>query len=471
VVFDVYAETLGVATTAVVLRGVYAEALQGAATLALLSEVYGEVLSWNPPPPATPGLHTVTVGGVDVSCLVDSVAIHHGRDDATGQPEASAVTIELTTDVAVDPFPAEVDVGAEVVVTTTSSTFPSVRFRGRVTDLLLGWEDAGPDTPDAGVGQIMAVGTLADLGRRVVGDTPWPTELDGARVARVMAAAGIILDPATSDPGTVDLLPRDVDSTAALSAAHDAATSAGGVLWATRGGEVRYADADHRRGMVSSLTLDACDVLVTPTWRRNLEGLVNEVSVGYGVAPEGGEQPRFVETNPTSVARWGRYGYTTTTELADLEDATTMGRLLLARNSEPVWIMAALPVDTAGLTTAQYDALLDLDVHALITLTGLPSLGTAPTTATLWVEGWRETLTYGGHEMELVVSGYCRSAPPPRWDDVDPTWTWDDGPGTTTWDAVACLGPPVDMGRWNDQPATLRWDQINPTVTWDTYGG
>ena len=81
------------------------------------------------------------------------------------------------------------------------------------------------------------------------------------------------------------------------------------------------------------------------------------------------------------------------------------------------------------------------------------------------------------HELELVVTGYCRTTPPPRWDDVDPRWIWGPAPGGTpgpvpadlTWDGAACLGPPVDRGRWNDQPATLRWETLDPAATWDTY--
>ena len=372
------------------------------------------------------GTHAVIVAGVELSCLVDAVSIVHGRDDTGSQPQASSATIDITV-TPEDPLPAGVDVGASLVVTTTTPGGVSTRFVGLITDVALGWDDAGEDTPDAGVGQLVAVGPLGDLGRRVVGDVPWPLELDGARVSRVMAAAGVTLDPLTSDPGTVKILPRDVDATAALEAAHAAAVDASGVLWQTRAGEIRYADSSHRRGIPSTLTLDACDLLVTPTWRRNLEGLVNRVSIAYGLAPEGGEQPVFDEESPDSINRWGRYGYSTTTTLAELVDAESVGRLLLARNGSPVWVMAALPVDVTGLDAARYDALLGLDVHSLVSLTGLPSLGTAPTSSALWVEGYKETLTYGGHELELTVSGYCRTVPAPRWDDADPEWTWGGG--------------------------------------------
>jgi hypothetical protein len=66
------------------------------------------------------------------------------------------------------------------------------------------------------------------------------------------------------------------------------------------------------------------------------------------------------------------------------------------------------------------------------------------------------------------VSGYCRTVPPPRWDDLNPTWTWDTI-GTLTWDQATCIGPQPDRGRWADVPATLRWDQIPPATTWDTW--
>jgi hypothetical protein len=361
--------------------------------------------------------------GVDISCLVDTVTVNHGRDDSGSQPEASSASVDFTA-TPNDPLPAVVEIGGVITVTTTTPTVTSVRFSGRITDLALGWDDAGEDTPDNGVGKLTAVGILAELGRRVIGDVPWPQELDGARVSRVMSAAGITLDPAYSDPGTVQIIARDVDSQPALGVAQDAAASGGGIVWSTKAGEIRYADSMHRKGIQPALSLDSCDILITPTWRRTLEGLVNEVSIGYGAAPDGGEQPRYTATEPTSQGKFGRYGYSVTTALAALADAQAMGQLLLVRNSTPVWVMAALPVDVPSLTAAEYDALLGLEMHSLVTLTGLPAISSAPTTANLWVEGWKETLEYGRHDIELVVSGYCRTVPPPRWDDVDPAWIW-----------------------------------------------
>lgn len=403
----------------------------------------------------------------DISCLVDSISIHYGRDDTDEQPEAATATLDLSLDSADTDLPTGLEIGAELRVVTDTAATTSTRFVGRVTDINLGWEDEGENTPNALVVQVLAASRLADLGRRVVGDVPWAQELDGARVARIMANAGITLDPTYSDPGTVQILARDVDAQAALPLAQEAAKSAVGVVWETRDGQVRYADADHRRGAVAALSLDACDILVTPTWRRTTEGLINRVALAYGVAPAGGEQPQWITDAPSSIAAYGRYEYSASTVLAALADAQAMASLLLVRNSSPVWILSELPVDVAGLDEADTVALLSLEMHALLDLTGLPGAGNLPTSYAVWVEGWTETLAYGLHEMTLTVSGYCRTAPPPRWDDVDPAQTWDGS--VRTWDAWACVGPTPNRGRWADVPASTRWDTVDPAITWNTY--
>jgi hypothetical protein len=420
------------------------------------------------------GLHSVIVtppGGspIDVSCLVDDVTIRQGRDDTGSQPEAASATVNVSCDSDVTPWPGTVDVGTRVEVTTSLAGVTHTRFAGTVSDLSLGWESAGEDTPDRVVAQLVAVGPLADLGRRTVGDVPWPQQLDGARVALILANAGVTLDPEFSDPGTVQILARDVDSQTALDLAQEVASDAGGVLWATTAGEIRYADAVHRRGLTPSLTLDACDVLVTPTWRRTTEGMVNAVSIGYGVAPDGGDVPRYVAERADSIARWGEFGLTSTTQLAAAADAEALGNLLLTQNHDPVWVLGSLPVAVADLPSVETATLLGLEMHDLIAITGLPSAGTVPTSTSLWVEGWTETLAWGVHDLELVVSGYCRTSPPPRWNDVNPSTTWDTAQGT--WDDATCLGPLPNLGRWDDVPATLRWDQVPPETTWNTYTG
>lgn len=426
------------------------------------------------------GTHTVLVytdpaaptgTPVDVTAWVDEVSIVHGRSGATEQPEASAATL----DVSLDPWPVVVEIGVWIKVTTTVAGQTFARFLGRVTDIGQSWDEAAEDTPDRPAGTIVAVGALADFSRRVVGDEAWPQELDGNRVARVFALAGYSLDPAYSDPGVSEIVPRDVDRQPALDIAAGTANSAGGLIWATRDGEIRYADAEHRRNTVVALDLEASDVLAAPTWMRNLEGLVNEVTFTYGVPPldEAGNEgplPTYYAVRADSQAKYGRYEYATTVELATEADAVAAAELLLVQNSWPAWMLQELPLDVAGLTTAQTQTLLGLDVHGLIRVGGMPAAGNVPTSVAAWVEGWQERLAHGSHELTLAVSDYCRTAPPPRWNDLATSTTWDNIGAAVTWDSAACLGPPVNLGTWDTVPATLRWDQVPATVTWDTWG-
>ena len=209
-------------------------------------------------------------------------------------------------------------------------------------------------------------------------------------------------------------------------------------------------------------------MLMSPRWNRSRSGVVNDVAIAYGLAPEGGEQPVTTASSAPSIAKFGRVAYSVTTQLATLADASAMATLLTTRNAEPVWLLDGIGLDLSVLDPAKQAAVLGLDIHDLINVTGFPVGGPA-TSAALWVEGWTEDIAHGSHVIALAVSGYCRTSPPPRWDDVAPTRTWNTVPDTWTWDNVYCIGPSLSFGRWSDVPASFRWDQLAPTVTWDTW--
>src|SRR5262249_1184781 len=151
----------------------------------------------------------------------------------------------------------------------------------------------------------------------------------------------------------VEVLARDVDAQAALDLSQGVAESAGGLVWQTRTGDVRYADNLHRRRAVSALIIDTCQILVTPTWQRNTQGLINKVSLGYG-----GAEATAQDQNDQSITRYGTYSYSLTTELAALADAQAIAGLLVARNAKPVWTMADLPVAVKDLSDADTITLL-----------------------------------------------------------------------------------------------------------------
>lgn len=413
------------------------------------------------PDPTVPG----TV--VDISCLIDQVSIRHGREETTGQPEASTATLDLSLDSGEDALPS-MDIGSIIRVTTNIPGVSSVRFVGRITDFSVGWDEAGYDTPERLVSQIVATGELGELGRRVIGDVAdYPEELDGPRVTRILTEAGVT--PGPVDAGAVRVLQRFADDASpALELVHAVANSASGILWQSRSGAICYADSNHRRSANAALSLDACDLLVTPSWVRNVDGLANDVTISWGYPED--SQDDVIMTNAASKTRYGRYEFSATVDLVNLADAQALAQLLIIRNGYPVWTMQLLPVDVDGLSQARTQTLLSMDVHDLLELTGLPYAGAAPTSTAMWVEGWTETLAFGVHELSVNVSGYCRTSPPPRWDDMRSDVTWNTI-GTGTWDQTVCLGPPPPGGRWADVAATTRWDNLTPAQTWDTFTG
>ena len=395
----------------------------------------------------------VTVAGVAIECDVLHAVIRHGRDDPSSQPEADAATLEL-----VGVLPASAVIGADVAVLAG----PVPRFAGRITDIAITW-----DTPDVSTATIVAVGELADMGRRVIGDTPYPAELDGTRVNRAIAAAGVATDPIRSDPGYLSILARDVDAQPALTVATDAAFDGGGFVWQATDGAVLYADAMHRRAPELALTLTACDLPLELRWSTGLEGLANDVRVRYG-SPE----LEVRATDPGSIATYGTHAASLTTRLVNVAAATERANLIIARQIEPAWILGSLriPLQSPGVDAALTAALLGLEVHDLINVTGMPA-GAPMSGAYCFVEGWTETIGPGSWELELAVSDYCRTAPAPTWDDVSPGWAWDALAPSLTWDAITCLPPFVSdyPGRWVDVPSSERWDTVPPAKSWDTW--
>jgi hypothetical protein len=301
---------------------------------------------------------------------------------------------------------------------------------------------------------------------------PWAQELDGARVARILTLAGFPPDPLLSDPGTVAVLARDVDRQPALGLARGTAEDGAGVLWQDRDGRIRYADALHRRGAAVALELRACDIGLGAGWEVSLEGLVNDAHVRYGPTPEGGEQAEVSASDAASIAARGSYGASLTTAIATAPDAQKRVDLIVARQAVPSWILGGIETDLYIFGDAMTAAILELDMHDLISITGLPA-GSPVTSAYLWVEGWRETIAGGdagpSWRIAFATSDYCRTSAPPFWDDLTPELTWDSVDPARTWNLATCIPPQPSRGRWNDAPASLRWDLVDPAATWDTW--
>ena len=121
------------------------------------------------------------LGADDIAPRCSSISVKHGRTNPREQPDASSLTFELVGPITIpDRAPVSLDLIHD------GSTFR--RFAGYVSDVRTsylettdGWQLAY---------QVTCVSPLAILGRRLIGDTPWPLDTDTQRAARILSLIG-----------------------------------------------------------------------------------------------------------------------------------------------------------------------------------------------------------------------------------------------------------------------------------------
>lgn len=442
----------------------------------------------------------LTLGGAAVpEAALGPIRINHGRASADVRPEPPTCTVSLRVS-ALSAWPV---IGTALVVTLSDefaaaagiTTPGKVRFTGRVTDPRV--------NPASDMVQITATGDLARVNAFPVGDAPWPAELDGARAARILALVATA-DPTVvvglSDPGTVTVLARDVDRQPASSLLADLAACSGGDAWQSRGGVISWHDANYRLNADPILSLTAAEVLSGAEWVQSLDGLVTDLTVGYGAEvfdPVDGttSQATVTVTDPVAADPVTGLGLsiglaaTISTELATEADATAYATAVVGRRSRPRWHVPNLAVDMLRTITDPADraALAAAEPGVLVAVTGLPTTGPVGSSNAHWVEGWAEEITALSWRMSLAVTPRGLTGPQPRWLDIPLTYTPPAPPGgtpsapvTLSWGSPAIDGlswlsavgwwpgdDAPDAGRWADVPGTVHWNTYSPTTTWD----
>jgi len=358
----------------------------------------------------------VTIDGVPRTCdMDDSLVIGGGRTEVTEQPDPTYAAGVI-----------QGNIGASVGSSLTIDLEPAPgagfvrRFTGYITDLDAALVSTGVET------RLVAVSDgLGRLGRELIGEEPWPQELDGARIARIIATTDVT--PAGISAGTVDIVARGVESDVALTQAAIVAGDAAGLLVDVPDGRVAYQDAEYRRNLTTPvLSLDSCDVEDGSVVSQKLGDLINIARVSFGL-----NRQQVEATDAASIAKWGRAAAPYNTTLAEALDATAYAGRVVALYAEPRWRSASWQVPVWELPEATRIAIAGLVLSDPIELTGMPApIGSA----LVHVEGWSEVLTSTTWDMTLAVSERALTYPAQRWIDVPPGLVWDDVPLGITWD-------------------------------------
>jgi hypothetical protein len=418
----------------------------------------------------SPALTAVTINGTPVRCADLDAVITHGRQKVTDGPTASSATVTIY-----NPDMPAWEAGDPMRVTVHGVP----RFTGTITDVALaGHNHLG------GVFEVTAMGQVATLGHRDIGDQPWPVESPHARATRVLTLAGVPF--MVADTSNLLVNARDVDRKEALSVVNDLASDTGAAVFDTPDGHVVFqhystraqtwhwylwleapgvwADAggvwdtwaDTEEVSPSAplpLTIDGCAVLWEPSWVSTSGDIVNSVSIGYGPDVEGGARPSVTTINPASVARFGRKHVAGPGGLADVGSAMERGNMILDLHSFPHWaidnvvvLLDKIPPGDQVPTVA--DSVMGLLCGSKVQLLGMPQPAPEYDPVRI-VEGWTHTLSAGSDTLLLHLSDPAHSyagitwsvfAPlTPRWVDVDPAVVWVD---VITMDDLVLVGAP-----------------------------
>ena len=308
------------------------------------------------------------IGGIPLpACdILSAVTVRHGRDSWGAAPTASVAEITVTRST-VPPWTA----GDTLVLLTARGP----AFTGRITDRAA-TRDSGSIVID-----VAASGALADLARTRIGDEPWPPEPVEQRAERILTLAAPhggwdIQRPVTE----ATVLPRDVDSKAALDILNELTTSTAAALFDTPDGRIVWQPLTARRKETTRATwedqgtrtwsqaqhtwaatpgtggrpvtvIPPCAVAAGPAWASDAGTIVNSVGVTWGVAEDGGQQrPQADWSHPGSIARHGLRRATLTTELADEADALLRASRIIAQQHTDRWEITGVTVLGRELT-------------------------------------------------------------------------------------------------------------------------
>lgn len=334
----------------------------------------------------------VTVDGVAIAdTLVEySFTFRHGRADAYDGPTPSSAALRM---IGVDRAEL-VAVGGRLVVELTDTT---PRFTGTITDLRLVDDELS----------IVAIGLLADLGRRPLAAATLVVEPASDRLAAIFDEAGV--DPAgyvialgSFDP---DVAARDRDPTTALVELEFLAQTVGAAVYDRPDGVIVVEALDARAAIEH--VLDSAKVAYAPEWTQ-------EMIVENRVTVDGADPVTATVDDEASQAAYDVRAVTITTDLADSVDAAERARVRVARRAFPRWHIPALTV---------------LELHAAIgagdqvAVSDLPASAPYATYAPV-VEGWVDTVTAEDWTTVYTCSDPALSGLTLTWDDVTSTLTW-----------------------------------------------
>lgn len=404
-------------------------------------------MTWNPQA-------TVTIGSTNFSAkALIGASITYGRTNTTTQPGPGYCNVSL---VDVNNSDLTVAIGDAITISAKTTTGSNVNlFGGTVSDITTVVQSSN----ELGTYlryDIIGIGPLARLNRRLVGSAGYVSQYDGDRIDAIVSDAyaerwievlpttlAWNAEPATLTWNTYDPVIGGIDrpgnyqlaayadgETLANQLANVAANSGLGVLYDTPANQINYDDATHRQenAQANGFWQVPAEAVISSGLKQasRLGDIATAVQVGYS----GGT---VTVTSPTSAGLYGDVGKSFNTVLADVLDATEQADRYLALVDQPTSQFDAitLALHEPNLTASTINTALSVYQGQPIEFNDLPNaLGPSYSG---FVEGWTWRLGRYTADLRLTISDFARSVVTTRWSAATPTTKWNTISATLKW--------------------------------------
>ena len=143
---------------------------------------------------------------------------------------------------------------------------------------------------------------------------------------------------------------------------------------------------------INGTTIDGAGIILSPTWTKQLEPLINDITVTYGT------DQSIQQTDSGSIAAYGRREYLLDTTISDVNDATIRGGQVITAQANPLWNLGQISILVNLLDAATTTAVMQLISGSLLRIYNLPAQGPYDDYTGI-VEGWADSYNGGNHTV------------------------------------------------------------------------
>jgi len=369
-------------------------------------------MGWTPQP-------TITINGTDrKSITLHDVQISYGRTSVWEQARASYARISILNNTNTD---YGFDMNQTVAIKVKNSAGSDVTvFTGKITSTSNAIAGSGVIATSA-IQTITAVGTFAQMSRKLIGGSAYPKEFDTDRMTRIFTEAGVTIDTVDT-PSIYEFQIRDGNTKDAYTIAADYAQQADGYIYETATGSVGFANESRRfidQRDNGYLTIPNNYILWNSvSSEKTLADIMNSISLSYRAG-------NVTSDDTTSQATYGKVAGSVTTELHNLADAQVQVDRYIALRAYPRTSLSSftIPIDSPNVSDANKDKFISMAMGKPIQITTLP-IPIKNTTYKGMVEGYSFSINQFQMVMTLNTTDYTYSITPTRWQDVSAATTW-----------------------------------------------